>query len=1453
MDIEGNYQSSAAQQRTCPQSSTKTPVPSRTDGILGTRSGPRPPVPKKPPIAHVKPLIPRSTSSPGTPPEKPDSPGNLGISPGVPRKVPPPLPKVPPKGGSSSSNSSPLTKKGVPSPALNGSATRPVGQKENDSSLSLSTLAIENESENDSFTKSSISSNGNSPGRNNTTSVSITSESDIGDLSLNAAGTFFDEVMSAISLNHGDLVKDYGDCNAEEDKLSIKNINTEQCAGFQEENSIPVSLSIDEKGDKNEKDIFSSTVLKDNISVNTSTSPPRPSLKPKPMKRLSLTTHTEYSMKDWKTEDDLVQSGPGQRCSSNERPAVRPKPVPRKRLPMPNLSSIENIEDFSISKSPGCENKAKNTSKEQQPSNQVESPPQLPIKSHSRVKGRLSLDTYFQRPSVLVDSPRCESPLSSFDYSDSDDTPRRPPRPRRKKTLLGTQMASLDSSVSGDVCSSPCNLEECRSKENMGAFQGSDLHNVSSCSKNPPTKPKRKTIPRVNRSLSDVSSSSSFVLHVDNQTEAKAYFLNGQAVHSPVASEKEESVMGRSQTSEAIMSPIPSSPSSPLHSQHIKSCDEVFKRVNPFNKDVNPVSEGPDYHCESKSQRSTSVKQSADVLTPILPVKNNKMPLMKLKPTRKAPPPPMFGQSPLASSSLPGSCSGKELNNNKPEITQTDILENETTKTLVKDKNSENEYEILPADKEEDVESTASSATDHLEGKESCSQNSQDKEQVNKSSVSAPAVPPRLSTSRKSVLEMTPPPPPNAPPRTRKINGKQEEDDGYIYPEDVPVEFAESKLWPENKIIRPQSAFVGVQDSSRVEMSELSSSPKTAVKYKHLSLLSEGSSQSDHSSEGPQRISSFILDRSSSEESLCEREASEGKSKKREKIYYIVEEIVQSEKVFVDVLKLMNVDFRLAVSAATEKAGKPVIAADTLNKILNFLPQLQNFNEDLLKDFTERLENWDEEKKVADIFVKKGPFLKLYTAYIKDFEHMTELLHESCKKNPAFAAVVKDFEMTPKCASLALQHYMLKPVQRIPQYRLLFRKVYYKKHLTPDSPDYKDTNTALSIVSEVADHANESMRYGDKIQKLLSIQHSLIGKFEVIKPGRVLLKQGELLKLSRKEMQPRMFFLFSDVLLYATPMAGGYKLNNVLSLTSMKVGDENQEDYKNEFSIISIQRSFTLATRTAEEKEEWLSALRNAIKEHSHKRSTFQFGHHSSQPDLNRDFTLGSKAPVWIPDSRVTMCMMCTVEFTVTWRRHHCRACGKVVCGSCSDNKAPLQYLEYKASRVCDECYENLQDDIEEKSKSLGRGEALDTSDTTGLSMASLKARFMKIRRSARTLRGSGAKRRPAVLKEVHATDEGSTTSGYLKQQKGRKWRKLWFVLKDKVLYAYKASKDMAAIESYPLLGYEIVKMTESYDGVDPGLVFQCKHRNTDPLVFRTDNTATTDRWVELMTDASVA
>ena len=49
--------------------------------------------------------------------------------------------------------------------------------------------------------------------------------------------------------------------------------------------------------------------------------------------------------------------------------------------------------------------------------------------------------------------------------------------------------------------------------------------------------------------------------------------------------------------------------------------------------------------------------------------------------------------------------------------------------------------------------------------------------------------------------------------------------------------------------------------------------------------------------------------------------------------------------------------------------------------------------------------------RLADIFVKKGAFLKMYTDYIRDFESMVTLLDETRRKNSEFDKVVTDFEV----------------------------------------------------------------------------------------------------------------------------------------------------------------------------------------------------------------------------------------------------------------------------------------------------------------------------------------------------------------------------------------------------------------------------------------------------------
>ena len=63
-----------------------------------------------------------------------------------------------------------------------------------------------------------------------------------------------------------------------------------------------------------------------------------------------------------------------------------------------------------------------------------------------------------------------------------------------------------------------------------------------------------------------------------------------------------------------------------------------------------------------------------------------------------------------------------------------------------------------------------------------------------------------------------------------------------------------------------------------------------------------------------------------------------------------------------------------------------------------------------------------------------------------------------------------------------------------------------------------------------------------------------------------------------------------------------------------------------------------------------------------------------------------------VPDMEVTECTRCGYEFSIFFRRHHCRACGQIFCHACSDKRVLLE-KEYKykdPQRVCTWCYERL-------------------------------------------------------------------------------------------------------------------------------------------------------------------
>ena len=195
-----------------------------------------------------------------------------------------------------------------------------------------------------------------------------------------------------------------------------------------------------------------------------------------------------------------------------------------------------------------------------------------------------------------------------------------------------------------------------------------------------------------------------------------------------------------------------------------------------------------------------------------------------------------------------------------------------------------------------------------------------------------------------------------------------------------------------------------------------------------------------------------------------------------------------------------------------------------------------------------------------------------------------------------------------------------------------------------------------------------------------------------------------------------------------------------------------------------------------------MEAICTAQEDFIQKKNTFITDKRSSLT-LSRQAELGETAPVWVPDNRVAMCQACQAVFSLLVRRHHCRACGKVVCSSCGASRAPVRYKNFEAVRVCLQCCEELLKKYRVQHPEL---------------IPKFKGRPGSVSRSA-------SRKTSAPRYATPAADSATAQmSGYLKMRRHGRWLEGWWVLQDHVLYRYVAMKDPRAVEAIPVLGWTL-------------------------------------------------
>lgn len=82
-----------------------------------------------------------------------------------------------------------------------------------------------------------------------------------------------------------------------------------------------------------------------------------------------------------------------------------------------------------------------------------------------------------------------------------------------------------------------------------------------------------------------------------------------------------------------------------------------------------------------------------------------------------------------------------------------------------------------------------------------------------------------------------------------------------------------------------------------------------------------------------------------------------------------------------------------------------------------------------------------------------------------------------------------------------------------------------------------------------------------------------------------------------------------------------------------------------------------------------------------------------------RRLTIPPRTPTtWIPDCRVHQCFDCSRDFTLFRRKHHCRACGRIFCSSCSSYRVtPPSYggVIQEQQRMCAICTRRCREAVD--------------------------------------------------------------------------------------------------------------------------------------------------------------
>ncbi|CAD8080927.1 unnamed protein product [Paramecium sonneborni] len=318
---------------------------------------------------------------------------------------------------------------------------------------------------------------------------------------------------------------------------------------------------------------------------------------------------------------------------------------------------------------------------------------------------------------------------------------------------------------------------------------------------------------------------------------------------------------------------------------------------------------------------------------------------------------------------------------------------------------------------------------------------------------------------------------------------------------------------------------------------------------------------------------------------------------------FVINELIQTEKKYVN-------DLQIIKEIILKPLLKLIDSQDNVKFMFN-LDSILYFNQEFLEKLKGQENNvrWKPYAQImGEVTVLLAGF-KFYYDYCREFDASNKMRVHYFNTNQVYKKFFIDLDnnKSSQLNSQNIDNYLIKPVQRLPKYILLYKDLL--KHTNEDHPDYKNISSCLKIFQEINDKNNIEMKVHLEQLKLIELQN-LFGQYiKIAEPNRVYNFEEVCSIYTDKKENNVILYAFNNLLLFTQKKQNGqqtYTFHIQLTYQSYIKDKEDTKYFENFFEVVNKTESIIIINHDNESKKQLMGKIQDIIQQLQQKQTTME-------------------------------------------------------------------------------------------------------------------------------------------------------------------------------------------------------------------------------------------------------